>query len=265
MPKFASVLMCRPTHFDVAYVINPWMKKEKVVDRNKAQFQWNSLKQAIEQFLGKTVQTVAPQKDLPDMVFATDQGIVLNGIFVKSNFYYQQRRRETKIYAQWFAAQGYQIKTFPKGCFLEGGDVLPWREGLLVGYGFRTQKQSLKLISQETGKRIVPLKLVSPWYYHLDTALLVLDEDTILWNPTAFSPASRQRLRSLGVDLIPVHEQDARKFVLNSLVSEKRIIVGKGINGTLDILKKRGWEVLSVDVSEFLKSGGGIHCLVCQL
>ena len=142
---------------------------------------------------------------------------------------------------------------------------MPWRESLLVGHGFRTQRQSLVEIAQATTRQVIPLRLINPWFYHLDTALLVLDEETFLWYPAAFSSASQRQLKSLGVELIEVGETDARRFAPNSLVGEKKIVVGQGINGALDTLARRGWQVEKVDVSEFLKSGGGVHCLVCQL
>ena len=41
------------------------------------------------------------------------------------------------------------------------------------------------------GREVVPLELVDPRYYHLDTAIAVLDATTIAWLPEAFAPASQ--------------------------------------------------------------------------
>lgn len=265
MAQFTKALMCPPDYFSVKYEINQWMRKNVRVSPHRARKQWVALHETIKSFLEIPVTTLKPQEGLPDMVFATDQGVVIADTFIASNFYYRQRRQEVRFYTRWFADQGYQIKTLPQECFFEGGDILPWRESLLVGYGFRTQKRSLSPLAWASGKRLIPLRLVNPWFYHLDTALLPLDEETFLWYPEAFSVASQQRLNRLGADLISVSSHDARNFVLNSLVRHKRILVGKGMNGTLDLLLKRGWRVHQVEVSEFIKSGGGIHCLVCQL
>lgn len=261
----AAVLMCPPDYFKVESAINPWMEISSAVDQTLALAQWQNLKQTIQKFLGRSVFIINPSAGLPDMVFAADQGIITGETFLQGNFYYPERRRESRFFKQWFKDQGYQIKTLPQDYFFEGGDVQFWEETLLVGYGFRTQMQSVAKIAEATARQVIPLRLVNPWFYHLDTALLVLDEETFLWYPAAFSSASRRQLKSLGVELIEVGETDARQFALNSLVGEKKIVVGQGINGTLDTLARHGWQVEKVDVSEFLKSGGGVHCLVCQL
>ncbi|VDK64792.1 unnamed protein product [Cylicostephanus goldi] len=42
------ILMCRPTHFQVTYSINPWMDMNQKVNRPKAMQQWETLKQTLE-------------------------------------------------------------------------------------------------------------------------------------------------------------------------------------------------------------------------
>jgi N-dimethylarginine dimethylaminohydrolase len=60
-------LMCPPAHFDVVYAINPWMNPAQPVDPGLAVRQWNGLRATYEA-LGHTVEVVAPEPGLPDMV-----------------------------------------------------------------------------------------------------------------------------------------------------------------------------------------------------
>ena len=62
------ILMCPPEYYDVTYKINPWMTREKEVDKQRATKQWQKLRQQIEQ-CGAKVVLVPPQKNLPISAF----------------------------------------------------------------------------------------------------------------------------------------------------------------------------------------------------
>src|SRR6266567_8704011 len=103
-----SYLMCPPTHFDVTYAINPWMRLDAPVDRDLAMRQWESLRQTYAS-LGHSVFVIDPVPGLPDMVFAANGATVIDGSVLGVRFRYPERAAEADAYASWFRAHGYPV------------------------------------------------------------------------------------------------------------------------------------------------------------
>ena len=83
-------LMCPPDHFGVLYEINPWMATGVVVDRERAQEQWEGLRAALEA-AGAKVEVQPPHPSVPDLAFTANAGIVSGSTFVPSNFRHPER------------------------------------------------------------------------------------------------------------------------------------------------------------------------------
>src|SRR3989344_5273868 len=103
-----KVLMCPPTFFSIDYEINPWMKKEVQVDQRRAQRQWEDLFNLYTS-LGVEVETISPAKDLPDMVFTANAGLVFGEKAVLANFRYPERKPESAYFAKWFEANRFGV------------------------------------------------------------------------------------------------------------------------------------------------------------
>ncbi|WP_310971773.1 MULTISPECIES: hypothetical protein [unclassified Amycolatopsis] len=73
---------------------------------------------------------------------------------------------------------------------------------VLAGTGFRTEHDTHLEAQEFLGYPVIPLRLVYACFYHLDTALLPLDADTIAHYPGAFSAGSR-RLLDRGYEPAP--------------------------------------------------------------
>ena len=71
-------LMCPPVHFTVSYAINVWMDPAAPVDTGLAMRQWAQLRRTYEE-LGHEVEVIDPEPGLPDMVFAANGGLVVEG------------------------------------------------------------------------------------------------------------------------------------------------------------------------------------------
>ncbi|CAO0826593.1 hypothetical protein SMICM17S_10539 [Streptomyces microflavus] len=74
---------------------------------------------------------------------------------------------------------------------------------------------------------------MDPRYYHLDTALCVLDAaaDEIMYYPDAFSPGSRAVLRRLFPDALLAREADAAAFGLNSVSDGRHVLLPQAATG----------------------------------
>jgi N-dimethylarginine dimethylaminohydrolase len=221
-PSPRRYLMCRPEHFEVSYAINPWMDVTRDVDRELALRQWETLRQTYLD-LGHEVELIDPEPGLPDMVFAANGGIVVDGRAVVARFRDAQRAAEAAAYRRWYADAGF-APTRPGATFEGEGDLLVAGDTILAGYGFRTDRAAHDVVARVTGREVVSLELIDPRYYHLDVALCPLDADTIAYLPEAFSPAARAELERRFPAALTVTTHDATCLALNA-VSDGRHVV----------------------------------------
>lgn len=256
-------LMCRPTYFDVVYAINPWMHPDSPTDTDLAIAQWEELR-ATYLRLGHQVETVDPAPDLPDMVFAANGGIVIDDRAMAPKFRNAQRTGEEALYLKWF--QENTAEAVAPAFVNEGeGDYLTVGRRILGGTGFRSDPSSAPEVQEFFGLPVVQLRLVDPRFYHLDTALTVLDEETVAYLPSAFSPGSQEVLQTMFPDAVLAAEEDAVWLGLNAVSDGKHVVLPKQATGLIDALAGRGFEPIPVDLSELLKSGGGPKCCTLEL
>lgn len=259
--RVKRVLLCRPTHFNVDYVINPHMQPYSV-DADKAMQQWQTLVDTLES-IDITVEVIEQQPDVPDMVFATDQGIVRDGSVLLANFRFSQRQKERVYYREWFREHGFGLRALSNVFPFEGGDTLFFGGMLFVGTGFRASVASCEELAKKLEVDVMPLRLVDPYFYHLDTAFLPVNGDTAFYYPPAFSQNSQNLLKRLVTNLYEFSRDDVEAFAANSFVSGKDILISTGTSEDFRAtLEKIGKTVHEVDISEFKKAGGGIHCLI---
>jgi N-dimethylarginine dimethylaminohydrolase len=264
-PQVKRVLLCRPDYFTVDYIINPHMQPY-TVDQAKAMHQWQALVKKLKSLKIK-VDIIAQKDGVPDMVFATDQGIVKDGAVLLANFRYPQRAQERVYYREWFRDNGFRLRALSNAFPFEGGDALFFNDMLLIGTGFRANVATCEELSTKLDIDVVPLRLVDPYFYHLDMCLLILNGDTAFYYPAAFSKNSQSLLKRLIPNLIPFSAKAAKAFAANSFVSGNDIVVHSGVPSEFcKVLKEYlGFNVHKVDISEFAKAGGGIHCLINNL
>jgi N-dimethylarginine dimethylaminohydrolase len=255
--------MTAPTFFAVEYAINPWMDTSTSVDTHLALNQWETLRQTYKE-LGHTVELVEPVAGLPDMVYAANGGLIVNGTAVVARFAYPQRAGESIAYAEWMTRHGYEPAETRH--VNEGqGDLLVVGSIVLAGYGFRTERRAHDEIARLVGMPVVSLELVDPRFYHLDTALAVLDDTTIAYHPPAFSPAARTRLLELFPDAIEVERADADVFGLNAVSDGRNVVLPAAATGFADQLRAAGFAPVGVDLSELLKGGGSVKCCTLEV
>lgn len=255
--------MCPPDHFAVTYEINPWMDISRPVDTALARAQWEHLRRTYLD-LGHTVDVLDPLPGLPDMVYAANGAFMLGGRVLAVRFRHPERAAEAPAYAAWLAAAGLEV-TEPvavnegEGDFLLAGDVV------LAGTGFRTDRAAHAEAQELFGVPVVSLQLVDPRFYHLDTALAVLDEETIAWWPPAFSPGSQAVLRRLFPEAIEATEPDAVAFGLNAVSDGRHVVVAAAAHDLRAQLAACGFVPVPVDMSELLKGGGGAKCCTLEV
>ncbi|OKI25624.1 dimethylargininase [Streptomyces sp. CB03911] len=257
-------LMCRPTYFAVEYAINPWMDPSRPVDPLLVVEQWEALRGALLE-LGHAVDLIDPVPGLPDMVFAANGATVLDGRALVATFRHPQRAPESGAYEKWLRDRGHVEVRCAEHPNEGEGDHLVVAGVVLAGHGFRTAAASHAETADYLGRPVIGLTLVDPRFYHLDTALAVLDEEQIMYWPGAFSPASRRRLHSLFPHALRVEEQDAVHFGLNAISDGRHVLLPTPACSLAGRLASEGYEPIALDVSELAKAGGGPKCCVLQL
>lgn len=258
-----TVLMCRPEHFTVSYRINPWMHPEVPTDTSLAVRQWESLHRVYLD-LGFDVELIDPLPGLPDMVYAANGGFTLDGIAYGARFQYDERGPEGPAYMDWFRQHGFEVAE-PVSVNEGEGDFLRVGDRILAGTGFRSDAASHDELRRIFGREVVTLQLVDPSFYHLDTALAVLDDRTIAYLPKAFSPDSRAVIDDLYPDAVTVDDADAAVLGLNSFSDGKHVVIASRAVGFERSLRERGYEPIGVDLSELLLGGGGVKCCTLEL
>jgi N-dimethylarginine dimethylaminohydrolase len=259
-----TYLMCSPEYFAVEYAINPWMDPDKPVNVHLALSQWRRLGEVFRS-LGHTVRTIAPEPGLPDMVFAANGATVIDGKVLSAQFKYAERQPESEAYLTWFRQNGYtQIRD--SALTNEGeGDIVYAGRAILAGPGFRTDEAVRDELTSLYGLPVISLRLTDPRFYHLDTALVVLDADTAAYYPAAFDDAGKAALASHFTELIEVKDEDAEVLGLNSISDGRNVVVPEQATGFVGQLTAAGFHPVTVDLSELLKAGGGPKCCTLEL
>lgn len=262
-------LMCAPKHFEVAYVINPWMEGNIAHGNNKkALQQWNALTRAIGKIA--QIECMPAEAGVPDMVFTANAGLVLDNRVVLSRFRHRERQLEEPYFAKWFAGQGFELITLPPDMPFEGaGDALLDRRLplLWMGYGHRTDVSCAALLSEKLELEVQPLKLVNPRFYHLDTCFCPLEGGYLMYHPAAFDAASLAQIaaRVPAEYRIQVGAEDASEFACNAVNAGRHIFLNHASPALMKELQSRGFIVHQTSLSEFMKAGGAAKCLTLKL
>ncbi len=264
------VLMCEPVHFRIEYEINPWMRRANQVRGELAIEQWQGLRRALEE-LGVRVELVEQARDVPDMTFTANAGVVVGRRFIPANFRFPQRQPEAAHFVEWFEQRGYSIETIHEPHYWEGeGDVLPdagtlGESRVFAGYRFRTEYRALDHLDELLGGSVVRLELVDPRFYHLDTCFCPLGEGRALYYPPAFEASSRAMLEASFEQLVAVPEDEALRFACNALVVDDAVVMNSGCPQTCSQLDRLGLHRVETPTDEFIKAGGSVKCLVLML
>ena len=262
-------LMCAPDHYDVDYVINPWMEGNiHKSSRDRAVEQWNKLYNVIKDHA--IVDLVAPEKGWPDMVFSANAGLVLGENVVLSRFLHKERQGEEPYFQQWFAENSFNVYTLPKDLPFEGaGDALLDREGrwLWAGYGFRSELDSHPFLAKWLDIEVISLRLMDERFYHLDTCFCPLANGYLLYYPGAFDSYSNRviEMRVAPEKRIAIMEADAVNFACNAVNVDSIVIMNKASDGLKSRLAEVGFQVIETPLTEFLKAGGAAKCLTLRV
>lgn len=259
------ILMCPPDYYGIEYEINPWMNRHVGADHARAVAQWTALRDILAD-LGAAVELLEPVPGLPDLVFTANAGLVFEDRFLSARFRHGVRQGETPHYEDFMKARGFEVVSLPPGGHFEGaGDALFCGETLFAGYRFRSDARSHQWIGQALGVSVLPLELVDPRFYHLDTCFCPLSEDAAIYHPGAFDDYGRSVLRSRVARLIEVSAEEAASFGCNAVVVGRTVVLNEETPKLSRSLVEAGFSVRPTSLTEFIKAGGSAKCLTLRL
>jgi N-dimethylarginine dimethylaminohydrolase len=257
--------MCPPDFYGIEYEINPWMNRQVGSDPARSRAQWWALHDTLVD-LGVTLELLEPVRGLPDLVFTANAGLVYHNTFISSRFRYGVRQGETPHFDHWASAHGFDVVTLPPGHHFEGaGDALFCGEALFAGYRFRSDARSHIWVGQHLDVEVLPVELVDPRFYHLDTCFCPLSADTAIYYPGAFDAYGRSVLEDRIPHLIAVSGDEAVSFSCNAVVVGRTVILNEGAPKLAQNLLRVGYQVRPLRLTEFIKAGGSAKCLTLRL
>lgn len=273
MPVPTDALMVTPEHFSVDYIINPHMAGNiGTVDKKKARWEWEVVRDKFRN-IGITVHELPGQPGLPDMVFSANQSLPYVDTAgrkhaLMSIMHSEQRKEEVAYVERWYRQNGYNIHYLDADLIPDfegmGDAVWHFRKRLLWGgYGYRSSQLAYETISDLYGVPVVMLELIHPSFYHLDTCFCVLDTDSVLIYPKAFTSDGLELIHTAFKHVIEAPQHEAEElFACNATCPDGRnVIIQKGCKEVNKKLKKYGYAFHEVDTFEFLKSGGSVFCM----
>ena len=218
---------------------------------------------------------------LPDIVFMANAGLSLprlsRPLLLLPNMKYKQRQDELPYLKKIYHDMKLQTVDYPGKEPFEGQAELKWFDGgkkAICGYGHRSTKQTFveldrffeKIYGSEKPELLV-VRLVSPYYYHLDVAMLEYDDSKCIIHKHSVTPTSLREIeRFLGkANVTVIDTKDS--FCLNAVVDGSHLITHKlsdpKLKGLFESLTNR--TVKEIDTSEFEKSGGSVRCMTLDI
>jgi dimethylargininase len=195
-----------------------------------------------------------PDEDHPDACFVQDTAVVYGDLALIARFGVESRQGEQDAVRR--ALQPHKrLIQLESPATLEGGDVLIVGSRLFVGLSARTNRAGfarlrdlLELEGASVETLPVPsgLHLLSGCTYLGRGVLLVTDDYAGL---PAFA----------GLDLILVPPDEAP--AANALAVGENVLLADGYPRTADLVRRQGFQVLPLSLTEFAKADGGVTCL----
>jgi len=206
--------------------------------------------------LGCTVREVEPSPDLPDSVFIEDAALVLDEIAIVTRPGASSRRPEVEGVHAALAPFRHVTRIGDPGT-MDGGDLLRTGRTIFVGRSSRTNDEGIRQLAS----------IVAPYAYdvrgvdvsgclHLKSAATAVDDGLLLANRSWISARSLAPFEIVDVD-------PSEPGAANLVSVGGRLLAAAAFPRTRDRLERRGFEVRTVEMSEFAKAEGAVTC--CSL
>ncbi len=226
------------------------------VDVELATQQWAGYVAALEANGWETTE-VTPAPGLPDSAFVEDTMVVFGDVAVLARPGADERKPEVAAAAEAVRAFAYRIVPIEAPGTLDGGDVLKVGNTMYVGNGGRTNLDGIAQLAaafEPLGATVVTVPLTK--VLHLKSAVTALPDGTIIgWEPAVDDA-------SLFPGFVAMPEESGSHVVV---LDEHKVLLSADCPLSAQLLRDRGLEVVTVDISEYIKLEGCVTCLSVRL
>lgn len=222
------------------------------VDVGLARQQWRHYVDALAAD-GWTIVEVPPAADCPDSVFVEDAVVVFGDVAVITRPGDVTRQPETAAVEPTVRRLGLMVERIVQPGTLDGGDVLKVGSIVYVGRGGRTNQagiDQLRAILEPRGHTVVAVPLTK--VLHLKSAVTALPDGTIIGWADGVDDSS------IFPSFLPVPEESGSHVVV---LDGGRLLMAAGAPLSEQLFRDRGYEPVTVDISEFVKLEGCVTCL----
>jgi N-dimethylarginine dimethylaminohydrolase len=261
--QLKKVIVCEPKYMKIDEVINETQRHfvKENINMKKAMKQHEDFVKAMTDY-GVDVYKLPPMEKFPEQVFTRDIGFTIGDTVFISKMGSNIRDGEEKVLRSWLLEHQVSLSLI-EGDRIEGGDVIIHGDTVYIGVSGRTSTETIEQLQLQLPDINVVALPFDPIFLHLDCVFNILSEKEALVYPEAFQEKDLKFLAD-HFSLIEVDKEEQFTMGTNVLsIGNKRVLslpVNKKVNKKLH---KQGYEVIEVDISEIIKSGGSFRC--CSL
>jgi len=230
--------------------------ERKPVDVARAVGQWQDYVDALNGCGWSTIE-VPPADDCPDSVFVEDTMLAFGDLAIVSRPGAQARRPEIDVMPELLASLGMTVAHIREPGTVDGGDVLKVDDTVYVGSGGRTNAagiQQMRRLLEPVGARVIAVPVTK--VLHLKSAVTALPDGTIIgFEPIVDDPRIFPSFRAMP------EESGAHVVVLDA----ESVLMAADCPQSAALVRSLGYDVVTVDITEFEKLEGCVTCLSVRL
>lgn len=260
-----KVILCSPEFMKIREIINETQKvfAANNIDTSLAIKQHQTLLNTLRQHQVETIMLPA-KKQYPEQVFTRDIGFTLGSVLFIAHLKRSIRQGEEQVLIDQLDERNISYVQMTEDS-IEGGDVMIDGELIWIGDSHRTSVKAMDKLQQLLpNHRIINLPFDGK-YLHLDCVFNVISPNEAIIFPPAFQP-SQLEIISRHYEWIEVSPEEQFTLGTNVLSLGNKKLLSLPMNKVInEKLRKRGFTVIEVDISEIIKSGGSFRCVTLPL
>jgi N-dimethylarginine dimethylaminohydrolase len=200
---------------------------------------------------------------------------------IMANFTSEPRQGEEEVGKPFFESMGYKTHTCPFKWEGEADLKYLYDNVYIGGYGQRSDIQAFEWMEKEFDMNIIKIEMVDEYLYHLDCCIFPLTKDKTLICTELFTPEELAHI-SQYTNIIDISIDDTYNGIANSARLGNMILCASNISeltradenyeaekAKINTLEKicfnEGLEPVFFNISEFMKSGAMLSCMMMHL
>jgi len=283
-----SYVMNFPFSLSTSDPNNIWMQElsdeELQINRPKAYKQFMDLYNFMS---GQSLVYLLPSEgNFQDQVYVANLGLQLPHIkdenhILLSNFTSDPRKGEELVGEKFFQQMGYKTHISPYKWEGEADIKYLYDNVYVGGYGIRSNIKTYEWMEKEFDMNVIKVAMTDEYLYHLDCSIFPLNNDQTLVCTELYDPEEIKQIEQY-TEIIDVDIEDALGGMTNSIRMGNMVLCASNISEMkktheyyegekhkIESLEKicsdAGMEPVIFNLSEYMKSGAMLSCMVMHL